>query len=141
MMVVEFTVPGEPVAKGRARAFIRNGRVGHHTPEKTARYENLVMLAGQQAMQGREPSDQAVRLYVKAYLGIAQSWSKRRREAALSGAERPTKRPDIDNIVKAIKDGLNGVAWMDDSQVVRLVAEKHWSDTPRVEIFVGEVQQ
>ena len=50
--MVAFVVPGEPVAKGRARAFIRAGHVAHYTPEKTARFENLVKLAAQQAMNG-----------------------------------------------------------------------------------------
>ena len=32
---IAFTIPGEPVAKGRARAFVRAGRVAHYTPAKT----------------------------------------------------------------------------------------------------------
>lgn len=138
--MIEFTIPGEPVAKGRARAFVRNGHVAHYTPDKTARYENLVKLAAQQAMAGREPHEGPLRLIVRAYLGVGMSWSKRRRAAALEGLERPTKRPDLDNIVKAIKDGANGVAWRDDSQVVRLVAEKAWSDLPRVEVLIDELK-
>lgn len=137
--MIVFTIPGEPVAKGRARAFVRNGRVAHHTPDKTARYENLVKLAAADAFGERKPLDGPVALYVEAYLGVGASWSRKRREAALAGLERPTKRPDVDNIVKAIKDGLNGVAWIDDSQVVRLVAAKHWSDLPRVEVRIKEV--
>lgn len=138
-LIVRFTVPGEPTAKGRARAFVRNGSIAHYTPDKTARYENLVKLAAHEQMSGREPSSGALRLYVSAYLSIGASWSKKRQKAALQGLERPTKRPDIDNVVKAIKDGLNGVVWRDDSQVVMLLAEKHWSASPRVEVLVEEV--
>jgi len=47
---ISFTIPGEPVAKGRARSCVRNGHIAHYTPEKTALYENLVRLAAQQAM-------------------------------------------------------------------------------------------
>lgn len=32
-------------------------------------------------------------------------------------------RADLDNLLKVIFDGLNGVAWVDDSQVVKLQAE------------------
>ncbi len=50
---VMFTVPGEPVGKGRPRI----GRVGAHarmfTPSKTANYEGLIAHSGQQAMAGR----------------------------------------------------------------------------------------
>jgi Holliday junction resolvase RusA-like endonuclease len=138
MKIAEFTVPGEPVAKGRARSFIRNGHVAHYTPDKTARYENLVKMAASEAMAGRLPSEAPLNMEIVAFMGIAASWSKKRQQAARDGLERPTKKPDLDNIVKAVKDGLNGVAWKDDSQVVRLTAGKFWSDKPRVEVRIWE---
>ncbi|MGV8691560.1 RusA family crossover junction endodeoxyribonuclease, partial [Pseudomonas aeruginosa] len=50
---VMFTVPGEPVGKGRPRI----GRVGAHarmfTPAKTVAYEGLVAMAAQEALAGR----------------------------------------------------------------------------------------
>ena len=96
-IIASFTIPGEPVAKGRARSFVRNGHVAHYTPDKTARYENLVKLAAQQAMEGRPPHAEGVRLIVRVYMGIPASWSqKKQREAAL-GTVVPTKRPDLDN--------------------------------------------
>lgn len=115
---ITFTIPGEPVAKGRARSFVRNGHVAHYTPEKTVRYENLVKLAAQQAMGSKAPAAGAVALIVRAFMGIPASWSQRKQRAAVLGEITPTKRPDLDNIVKAIKDGANGVTWRDDSQVV-----------------------
>lgn len=137
MAAISFTVPGEPVAKGRARAFVRNGHVAHYTPEKTARYENLVRLAAQQAMAGRLPIEGAVNLTVVAYLGIPVSWSLKKQRAAAVGEVFPTKKPDLDNILKAIKDGMNGVAWRDDAQVVQVVASKDYGQ-PRVEVTVYE---
>ena len=61
---VQFAVPGQPVAKGRARsaavmrggkALMVNGRpiIKHHTPEKTVIFENLVKMAATQAMAGQ----------------------------------------------------------------------------------------
>lgn len=35
-----------------------------------------------------------------------------------------TRRPDVDNLMKAVLDAGNGILWMDDSQVVRVVASK-----------------
>lgn len=40
-------------------------------------------------------------------------------------SESDTFRPDVDNIAKAVLDALNGVAFDDDSQVVRLRCSKH----------------
>lgn len=136
---IAFTVPGEPVAKGRARSLVRAGHVAHYTPEKTARYENLVALAAQQAMGSLAPFIGPVSITVMAYMGIAGSWSKRKKTAAIDGTVFPTKRPDIDNVLKAIKDGLNGVVWKDDSQVVNVMAGKRYDQVPRVEVVVRAV--
>lgn len=133
--IITFIIPGEPVAKGRARSFVRNGHVAHYTPEKTARYENLVRLAAQQAMGETAPAEGACALVVRAFLAIPASWSMKKQRAAALGEITPTKRPDLDNIVKAVKDGANGVAWKDDSQVVDVRASKRYG-TPRVEVEV-----
>lgn len=135
---LHFTIPGEPVAKGRARSFVRNGHVAHYTPEKTARYENLVRLAAQQAMAGGAPIEGPVHLVVSACLGIPVSWSLKKQRAAAVGEIRPTKKPDLDNIVKAIKDGMNGVTWRDDAQVVEVEASKTYGQ-PCVKVVVREI--
>lgn len=132
---ITFTIPGEPVAKGRARSFVRNGHVAHYTPDKTARYENLVKLAAQQAMSDIAPLDVAVALTVRAFFSIPKSWSLKKQRAAALGEVMHTKRPDLDNVVKAIKDGANGVVWVDDSQVVFVSASKKYG-SPRVEVEV-----
>lgn len=136
MTTFYFSVHGEPVAKGRARSFIRNGHVAHYTPDKTARYENLVKLAAQQAVGGMPPASGACSLVVRAYMGIPASWSQKKQRMAAMGEILPTKRPDLDNIVKAIKDGANKVLWGDDSQVVDVRASKRYG-TPRVEVVVS----
>lgn len=138
-MTVAFFVPGEPVAKGRARAFVRHGHVAHYTPEKTARYENLVKLAAQQAMNS-EPLEGPLSLYCTFALPVPASYSKKRTEACLSGSEWPCKKPDTDNLVKSIKDGCNGVVWKDDCQVVLVLAIKVYSKYPGVSVKVEAPQ-
>ena len=139
VLSTRFTVPGEPIAKGRARSFVRNGHVAHFTPEKTARYENLVRLAAQQAMDGEPPRDGAVRLTVTAVFTIPASWSKKRQAEAVRAPV--TKRPDLDNVVKAIKDGCNGVLWRDDCQVACLIATKTFGEIPGVWVCVEDYAQ
>jgi Holliday junction resolvase RusA-like endonuclease len=53
---------------------------------------------------------------------------------------RPTKRPDWDNLGKLVSDSLNGLAYKDDSQIVEATAAKYYSDRPRVEIEITEVE-
>jgi Holliday junction resolvase RusA-like endonuclease len=52
---------------------------------------------------------------------------------------RPTKKPDADNILKAVLDALNGLAYNDDSQIVSARIEKLYSDNPRVEIVISNL--
>lgn len=49
-----------------------------------------------------------------------------------------TKKPDLDNCVKCIKDALEGVCYERDSQIMELQAMKIYSDRPRVEIQIFE---
>lgn len=129
-MSLRITVPGKPQGKGRAR--FGNGRT--YTPAKTVAYEGLIALAGQDAMDGSPPSERPVYLIVNAYFGFPKSWSqKRRREKPIHWH---TARPDGDNILKAVGDGLNGIAWRDDSQIVMAKVAKQYGETPRLEIIV-----
>jgi Holliday junction resolvase RusA-like endonuclease len=135
MHTIRFTVAGEPVAKGRARAVLRNGHVAHYTPHKTVQYEHQVRLAAQQACGAQPPPQGPVALVVRAFMGIPASWSQKKQRAAALGELTPTKRPDLDNIVKAVKDGANGVAWRDDAQVVDVCASKRYGPA-RLEVEV-----
>ena len=56
-----------------------------------------------------------------------------------SGKIRPTKKPDCDNCIKSITDALNGIAYIDDSQIVSIECEKWYSDRPRAEVMIDYV--
>jgi Holliday junction resolvase RusA-like endonuclease len=137
---ISFSIPGDPVAKARARATMIAGRAQMYTPKKTENYEARVAVFAKAALADDRPLDGAVALSIVAWFPIPTSWSKKRRQAALDGREQHTKRPDLDNVLKAIKDGLNGIVWRDDSQVVRLLdCGKRYGDQPRVDVIVAEV--
>lgn len=135
-MRISFTIHGEPRGKGRPR-FSRSGRV--FTDPKTVAYERAIKATAQSVMAGRAALDGPVWVRIEAFLAAPSSVSKKKRAAMLSGELRPTKRPDLDNIDKAILDGINGVVFKDDSQVVGLGSLKFWTDKPRVEVSVGLV--
>lgn len=46
----------------------------------------------------------------------------------IDGLISPTKKPDMDNVVKIVLDALNGFAWHDDAQVVDLSVMKVYTD-------------
>ncbi len=71
---------------------------------------------------------------------IPKSFSKKRTDATKRGEIRPITKPDLDNVIKGIKDAMKSVIWRDDSQVVDLADSGKWySDVPRVEITVRAV--
>lgn len=130
-------VPGEPRGKGRPR-FVSTPRGGRtYTDAETVAYERMVAWCAKQA--GATVLQGPINLIVRAYLQIPKSASKKRHADMVSGAERPTKKPDADNILKALSDGLNGIAFGDDTQIVDLTISKFWSLEPRLEIEISPV--
>ncbi|WP_236905837.1 RusA family crossover junction endodeoxyribonuclease [Collimonas pratensis] len=140
MTVINFVVDGQPVAKGRPR-FARVGKgVKAYTPAKTATYEQQVSWAAKAAMRGASPLAGPVELYVLLYMQIPASYSKAKRARAISGDLRPTGKPDLDNVVKGIKDACNNIVWADDSQVVRMVASKHYAARASATVIAAPVE-
>lgn len=136
-MEIRFTIPGEPKGKGRPRFNRATGR--SYTPSGTVEYENLVKLFFNQSCADKFPDDAQLKMHLDMYYSIPKSASKKKRIGMGSGAIRPTKKPDIDNILKAVADSLNGIAYKDDSQIVAVECFKYYSDEPRVEVLIKEV--
>lgn len=128
-MILKFTVPGEPKAKARPR-MMKTGFV--YTPKDTVNYENLVKMCFMEQCNKKVSGE--VEAIIKAYFAIPKSVSKTKREAMVHCVVRPIKKPDGDNIAKAILDSVNKIAYDDDSQVVTLTVEKYYSESPRVEV-------
>ncbi|MGV6394530.1 RusA family crossover junction endodeoxyribonuclease [Pseudomonas caspiana] len=133
---VSFVVPGEAIGKGRPRVSTIGGHARMFTPKKTANYETLIAMSAQQAMAGRELIAGPVLIELKILVAVAQSWSKKKSAAALAGTVMPTKKPDADNVLKAICDGINGIVFRDDVQVVNVSLSKRFSETPGVQVRV-----
>lgn len=145
---IRFTVPGEPVGKGRHRSVTRKRRgadgkmttyIAHITPEKTEEYELRVKRAARQAVEaisGYSALLGPVMLELGIYVGIAASWPKNKRQMAISGEMYPTKKPDTSNILKAIEDAMNEVAYGDDAQITDHHIKRRFSENPRVEVIL-----
>lgn len=112
MKSVTFVVPGEPEGKQRAR----KGKHGaFYTPYKTKVYEAKVRDAYIVAAGGEYFSGM-ITVGIAAYYRIPKSWAKQKKQQAEAEKIAPSK-PDIDNILKAVMDGLSGIAYDDDCMV------------------------
>ena len=140
-MSLQFTIPGEARGKGRPRATARGGFAKLYTDAKTASYENLVALSAREALAGRLPLDEPLSMAVAVRLVPSASTSKKQRLAMLAKDVHPAKKPDLDNIVKAVMDGCNGVAFRDDCLVVQLIASKEYAAEAGVDVSLVPLTQ
>lgn len=136
-MEIRFTVPGEPIGKGRPRFSKQGNFVRTYTPEKTVSYENLVKLEYERQCE-KEPFSKDISLFMKvdAFYSIPRSASRKKRAEMLGEKLRPTKKPDADNILKIIADSLNGIAYYDDSQIVSCEIHKYYGEIPQVNVTI-----
>lgn len=133
--MISFEVLGKPQGKARARMTKR----GHtYTPQQTVLYENLIKLSYQQQANKHYDATTPLQMRIKAHYPIPQSWSNKKKEQALKGELKPLVKPDADNVIKVIADALNGLAYHDDKQLVKVEFEKVYSDIPKV---VVEIQK
>jgi len=133
---------GEAVPQGRPRITTINGYPRAYDPEASRTYKATLALLASQAMreQKLEITTDAVKLTVVVLHAIPKSMSKKKRIQAIDGSLRPTTKPDLDNIVKAVMDAFKAVVWRDDSQVVDIRALKFYADAPLIRIVVEAVQ-
>lgn len=105
-LVVEFSTTGEPISKARARFTNYGSKTRAYTPQKTLDGEAAISAAYLKAARRRGTNPEAAyAVHVHFYNGTRQ-------------------RRDVDNMVKLVLDGLNGIAWVDDNQVLEIVARK-----------------
>ena len=122
---MEFIVEGNPEGKARPRFRRKTGTV--YTPNKTQKYERRIRLAFREHGGKTIPSDCYVAITVDACFGIPKSYTKRKRLECQQNICRPAKKPDIDNVLKAVLDALNEAAFVDDKQVVSVACHKYYA--------------
>lgn len=140
-MIFEFDI--EPVEQARPRATRMGKGIRLYDPKKVTVFKRqLGMLAKQQMLdRGLEPYDGPLEVCMEFYRPVQASLSQKERARRLSGAHRPTVKPDLSNYIKALEDGLNGIIWIDDNRIVQIVAEKKYSGHPHIVIEVNKVDE
>lgn len=132
-MLLAFKIDVEPVGKGRPR-FTRDGHA--YTPERTRKFEAAVRAHAYEFMRRmsaqRIPEGVPIDVRVVALFPIPKSWPKKKK----AEATKLIPRIDVDNVLKAVLDAMNGVVFEDDRQIIKAIAEKRYSDAPGVVIYV-----
>lgn len=136
---MKFTIPGDIRGKGRPR-FTRDrfGNVHTYTDPQTKQYEAQVRAL--YLKHGGKRFSGYCGVYITACYAVPKSYSKKLKEKCLTGEVMPDKKPDTDNILKIVMDGLNNVAYEDDKQVVKSwISKKYVPGTPGLIVEVAEI--
>lgn len=118
---VDFTIAGEPVAQGRPRFSSHGGFVRTYDPAKSKEAKQHVRYSAKVAMEGSEPLDGPIKMY--AEFGIMLPKSQERKRTPVPKGWR-TKKPDLDNLLKLVKDACSGIVYLDDNIIVEVHARK-----------------
>lgn len=142
-LTMRFEFDIEPVEQARPRATRMGKGIRLYDPKKVNVFKKqLGLLAKQQMLdRGLEPFDGPLEVCMEFYRPVQASLSQKERARRLSGVHRPMVKPDLSNYIKALEDGLNGIIWIDDNRIVQIVAEKKYSDRPRIVIEVNKVDE
>lgn len=135
-MIYEFEMIGDPVGKARPRMNTRTGRA--YTPTNTKLYEYSLRQWFIREYPYFKPIESRVKVTIIAYFSIPKSTSKKKEAEMLNQNISPTKKPDIDNIIKIVLDAMNKFAFRDDTQVTELEIKKKYDKTPRIYIKIEE---
>ena len=138
---VRIIVPGTIVPWQRAqRKWCASGATVTFTTRLVEAYHGIVRLAAERAMAGHPPLEGALEVTIRGVFAVPTSWSRKRQTAALAGTIAKVTKPDIENMLKGAMDALQSVAYADDRQIVRLVAEKVYG-VPCLDITLQELHQ
>ena len=130
--MIKFTVFGKPVPQGSSKAFYVKslGRAVITSDNKHLKpWRQQVTETAMSLQADAIPDDRPVEVILDFYFARPKSAKKR---------VGMTVKPDIDKLIRAILDGIMGVLFRDDSQVVSVHARKHYAEQERVEICVDE---
>lgn len=127
MNVLEFTVVGVAQTKGSGRAVVsKTTGKAFYKPDnpKTKDWQHTIAQSAALAMRMN-----GMQQFVEGGLYFEIQFYLPRPKTLLTKTKAPltfhhTKKPDLDKLIRAAKDALTGVAWLDDSQVVHVVARK-----------------
>lgn len=99
---MQLVIPGRPVPAVR---MTQRGKYIKPQAQRYLVYKDMVGWQGRSKIKTPLPKSTNASVSIQFYIHKGQT-------------------PDIDNLIKSILDGLNGIAWQDDKQVVKVIAER-----------------
>lgn len=140
--MIEFKVEGKAVPQPRPRVVrMRNGQTRAYNSEKSVVYKRIVKAAALSEMnkQRLTMTDRPLAMRLTFVFTPPKSYTKKKIEAVKSGELRYTKKPDLDNLAKAILDACNNTVYKDDSQIITLSINKEYGHTDHVAVKITQL--
>ena len=140
--MIEFKVEGKAVPQPRPRVVrMRNGQTRAYNSEKSVVYKRIVQAAALSEMNKQRliMTDRPLAMRLTFVFAPPKSYTKKKLEAVKSGELRYTKKPDLDNLAKAILDACNNTVYKDDSQIITLSINKEYGHTDHVAVKITQL--
>lgn len=134
-MTIHFEIPGHPTALKRARIGRRGAFARMFDPKENREAKDTLAVFAVRAMNGRAPLEGPLTLTATFYFVRPKSKTRKRPPDPFPY---PSGKPDTDNLIKLISDGMNGIVYRDDAQIVTVLAGKRWAqdNRPRTEVRI-----
>jgi len=131
---ISFFIPGISVPQGRPRVFVNQntGRPVVYDPKKSKDWKGIVSWHARQNWTGE---------ILQGPIEMALVFHLQRPKSLPKKVRFHMKRPDLDNLTKAVKDGMKGIIYRDDSQVILMHLGKRYGNTPGVSVRIRECDQ
>lgn len=129
-------IPGVPAPQGSKNGYIRNGRV-------------VLVESSKKVKPWRETVAQVTRLHCTQPIQGAVSLNvvfvmPRTKAMGKKPAPLMTTKPDSDKLLRAINDGMTGIAYRDDSQIVHITCTKRraaYGEQTGAHVTITEIEE
>lgn len=141
--MITFFVPGIPVPKGSAKAFFRKGmRFPVVIQDNAAKQKPWANIISQTAhAHCSQPFAKAVFLTLEFHMPRPKAHYRKNGDLRPDAPDLHTKKPDLDKLLRCVKDALSGIAYRDDAQVYGVNTMKRYGTKPGVNVHINEYDE
>jgi|SRR5690625_4121308 len=113
-----------------------------YDPPKSKAYKEVVaaLTRSHMNLNGIRTITEPLVIHLNFYFTPPKSYSKKRLRAIELKEELFTKKPDADNLAKTVLDGMNGIMYVDDAQIIGLTIGKHYGHKDYVDVKIQKIE-